>query len=114
MVFEANDRRTSCPCYDEFRGPRSDYVRQQKKRLSTPALQHKRKTAPQLVRDRVSVSERIFYQQTVYSRLTQKGFYSPYTVWCVPLTTSRAETPDLRKLKTPIADTTKTGTCCIQ
>ncbi|GFX52751.1 uncharacterized protein TNCV_2921931 [Trichonephila clavipes] len=23
-----NDRRTSCPCHDEFRGPRSDYVRQ--------------------------------------------------------------------------------------
>ncbi|GFV19222.1 uncharacterized protein TNCV_3224401 [Trichonephila clavipes] len=21
-------RRTSCPCHDEFRGPRSDYVRQ--------------------------------------------------------------------------------------
>ncbi|GFT61389.1 hypothetical protein TNCV_1953121 [Trichonephila clavipes] len=29
MVREANDRRTSCPCPDEFRGPRSDYVRQQ-------------------------------------------------------------------------------------
>ncbi|GFX87739.1 hypothetical protein TNCV_2190161 [Trichonephila clavipes] len=28
MVFKANDRRTSCPCHDEFRGPRSDYVRQ--------------------------------------------------------------------------------------
>ncbi|GFY35070.1 hypothetical protein TNCV_5044451 [Trichonephila clavipes] len=27
-VFKANDRRTSCPCHDEFRGPRSDYVRQ--------------------------------------------------------------------------------------
>ncbi|GFX67269.1 uncharacterized protein TNCV_775261 [Trichonephila clavipes] len=23
----ANDRRTSCPCHDEFRGPRSDCVR---------------------------------------------------------------------------------------
>ncbi|GFV30238.1 hypothetical protein TNCV_97141 [Trichonephila clavipes] len=28
MVLKANDRRTSCPCNDEFRGPRSDYVRQ--------------------------------------------------------------------------------------
>ncbi|GFX05950.1 hypothetical protein TNCV_759861 [Trichonephila clavipes] len=28
MVLKANDRRTSCPCQDEFRGPRSDYVRQ--------------------------------------------------------------------------------------
>ncbi|GFY19429.1 hypothetical protein TNCV_4128161 [Trichonephila clavipes] len=28
MVLKANDRRTSCPCPDEFRGPRSDYVRQ--------------------------------------------------------------------------------------
>ncbi|GFT02522.1 uncharacterized protein TNCV_1487401 [Trichonephila clavipes] len=29
MVLKANDRRTSCPCHDEFRGPRSDYVRQE-------------------------------------------------------------------------------------
>ncbi|GFU14947.1 hypothetical protein TNCV_795221 [Trichonephila clavipes] len=28
MVLKANDRRTSCPCRDEFRGRRSDYVRQ--------------------------------------------------------------------------------------
>ncbi|GFV52272.1 hypothetical protein TNCV_3197721 [Trichonephila clavipes] len=28
MVLKANDRRTSCPCHDEFYGPRSDYVRQ--------------------------------------------------------------------------------------
>ncbi|GFV55799.1 hypothetical protein TNCV_2603201 [Trichonephila clavipes] len=28
MVLKANDRRTSCPCHDEFRGSRSDYVRQ--------------------------------------------------------------------------------------
>ncbi|GFX32698.1 uncharacterized protein TNCV_888361 [Trichonephila clavipes] len=28
MVLKANDRRTSCPYHDEFRGPRSDYVRQ--------------------------------------------------------------------------------------
>ncbi|GFT04750.1 hypothetical protein TNCV_334881 [Trichonephila clavipes] len=28
MVLKANDRRTSCRCHDEFRGPRSDYVRQ--------------------------------------------------------------------------------------
>ncbi|GFX79212.1 uncharacterized protein TNCV_4747961 [Trichonephila clavipes] len=28
MVLKTNDRRTSCPCHDEFRGPRSDYVRQ--------------------------------------------------------------------------------------
>ncbi|GFX93825.1 hypothetical protein TNCV_1590011 [Trichonephila clavipes] len=30
MVLKANDRRTSCPCHDEFRGPRSDYVRQKR------------------------------------------------------------------------------------
>ncbi|GFT56127.1 DUF4817 domain-containing protein [Trichonephila clavipes] len=29
MVLKANDRRTSCPYHDEFRGPRSDYVRQE-------------------------------------------------------------------------------------
>ncbi|GFU83401.1 hypothetical protein TNCV_1139101 [Trichonephila clavipes] len=28
MVLKANDRRTSCSCHDEFRGPLSDYVRQ--------------------------------------------------------------------------------------
>ncbi|GFT28130.1 hypothetical protein TNCV_645111 [Trichonephila clavipes] len=28
MVLKANDRRTSSPCHSEFRGPRSDYVRQ--------------------------------------------------------------------------------------
>ncbi|GFW14875.1 uncharacterized protein TNCV_1563381 [Trichonephila clavipes] len=28
MMLKANDRRTSCPCHDEFRGPRSNYVRQ--------------------------------------------------------------------------------------
>ncbi|GFW83628.1 hypothetical protein TNCV_2204771 [Trichonephila clavipes] len=26
MVLKAYDRRTSSPCHDEFRGPRSDYV----------------------------------------------------------------------------------------
>ncbi|GFV46961.1 uncharacterized protein TNCV_3033581 [Trichonephila clavipes] len=34
MVLKANDRRTSYPCHDEFRGPRSDYVRQ---KWETPA-----------------------------------------------------------------------------
>ncbi|GFS77605.1 uncharacterized protein TNCV_819251, partial [Trichonephila clavipes] len=29
--LKANDRRTSCPCHDEFRGPQSDYIRKQKK-----------------------------------------------------------------------------------
>ncbi|GFU58625.1 uncharacterized protein TNCV_1278071 [Trichonephila clavipes] len=33
MVLKANDRRTSCPCHDEFRGPRSDYVRQSEANL---------------------------------------------------------------------------------
>ncbi|GFT61649.1 hypothetical protein TNCV_4050381 [Trichonephila clavipes] len=28
MVLKANDRRTSCPCHDEFYGPRSEYIRQ--------------------------------------------------------------------------------------
>ncbi|GFV22822.1 hypothetical protein TNCV_4962371 [Trichonephila clavipes] len=30
LKAKANDRRTSiAPCHDEFRGPRSDYVRQE-------------------------------------------------------------------------------------
>ncbi|GFS51502.1 uncharacterized protein TNCV_549471 [Trichonephila clavipes] len=34
MVLKANDRRTSCPCHDEFRGSRSDYVRQEAARAA--------------------------------------------------------------------------------
>ncbi|GFV07806.1 hypothetical protein TNCV_305541 [Trichonephila clavipes] len=33
MVLKANDRRTSCPCHEEFRGPRSDYVRQERRSM---------------------------------------------------------------------------------
>ncbi|GFX41796.1 uncharacterized protein TNCV_389091 [Trichonephila clavipes] len=40
MVLKANDRRTSCPCHDEFRGPRSDYVRQYPSRRSIIAQEH--------------------------------------------------------------------------
>ncbi|GFT68286.1 uncharacterized protein TNCV_659051 [Trichonephila clavipes] len=39
MVLKANDRRTSCPCHDEFRGPRSDYVRQVNA-ATTPGYQY--------------------------------------------------------------------------
>ncbi|GFX66423.1 hypothetical protein TNCV_343971 [Trichonephila clavipes] len=38
MVLKANDRRTSCPCHDEFRGPRSDYVRQVVSRKRKPPV----------------------------------------------------------------------------
>ncbi|GFU97809.1 hypothetical protein TNCV_2532811 [Trichonephila clavipes] len=30
MVLKANDRVPLAPCHDEFRGPRSDYVRQKR------------------------------------------------------------------------------------
>ncbi|GFU39605.1 transposable element Tcb2 transposase [Trichonephila clavipes] len=40
MVLKANDRRTSCPCHDEFRGPRSDYVRQVALATTTQQQQH--------------------------------------------------------------------------
>ncbi|GFV16247.1 transposable element Tcb1 transposase [Trichonephila clavipes] len=36
MVLKANDRRASCPCHDEFRGPRSNCVRQVVSRITTP------------------------------------------------------------------------------
>ncbi|GFY35140.1 hypothetical protein TNCV_5045151 [Trichonephila clavipes] len=36
MVLKVNDRRTSCPCHDEFRGPRSDYIRQRWAHLRPP------------------------------------------------------------------------------
>ncbi|GFW27520.1 uncharacterized protein TNCV_163601 [Trichonephila clavipes] len=40
MVLKANDRRTSCLCHDEFRGPRSDYVRQVALATTTTQQQH--------------------------------------------------------------------------
>ncbi|GFY25198.1 uncharacterized protein TNCV_2483191 [Trichonephila clavipes] len=40
MVLKANDRRTSCPCHDEFRGPRSDYVRQVALATTTTTIQN--------------------------------------------------------------------------
>ncbi|GFU88734.1 uncharacterized protein TNCV_4444111 [Trichonephila clavipes] len=40
MVLKANDRRTSCPCHDEFRGPRSDYVRQVALATTTTTTKH--------------------------------------------------------------------------
>ncbi|GFU58211.1 retrovirus-related Pol polyprotein from transposon 297 [Trichonephila clavipes] len=43
MVLKANDRRTSCPCHDEFRGPRSDYVRQVALATTTTIISLKRK-----------------------------------------------------------------------
>ncbi|GFS78567.1 hypothetical protein TNCV_3147971 [Trichonephila clavipes] len=40
MVLKTNDRRTSSPCHDEFRGPRSDYVRQSVFRIWMPLKTH--------------------------------------------------------------------------
>ncbi|GFT19465.1 hypothetical protein TNCV_2533701 [Trichonephila clavipes] len=37
MVLKASDRRTSSPCHDEFRGLRSDYVRQEALETTTTA-----------------------------------------------------------------------------
>ncbi|GFV45575.1 uncharacterized protein TNCV_4240991 [Trichonephila clavipes] len=38
MVLKVNDRRTSCPGHDEFRGHRSDYVRQVALATTTPIM----------------------------------------------------------------------------
>ncbi|GFV59862.1 uncharacterized protein TNCV_4739901 [Trichonephila clavipes] len=53
MVLKANDRRTSCPCHDEFRGPRSDYVRQvaQKAPIKTPAPKKEVPEKPAEIKD---------------------------------------------------------------
>ncbi|GFU21586.1 hypothetical protein TNCV_3827811 [Trichonephila clavipes] len=40
MVLKANDRRTSCPYHDEFRGPRSDYL-SAKPKTHHPDEEHK-------------------------------------------------------------------------
>ncbi|GFT02399.1 hypothetical protein TNCV_4625301 [Trichonephila clavipes] len=48
MVLKANDRRTSCPCHDEFRGPRFDYVRQKNYWRDLSILNHNHKRKPKL------------------------------------------------------------------
>ncbi|GFY14798.1 uncharacterized protein TNCV_648411 [Trichonephila clavipes] len=49
MVLKANDRRTSCPCHDEFRGPRSDYVRQDTGCLCKNKSPGRKETKPEVV-----------------------------------------------------------------
>ncbi|GFX49651.1 uncharacterized protein TNCV_4902931 [Trichonephila clavipes] len=44
MVLKAKDRRTSCPCHDEFCGSRSDYVRQVALATTTTTLSNDKNT----------------------------------------------------------------------
>ncbi|GFX31285.1 hypothetical protein TNCV_2061041 [Trichonephila clavipes] len=65
MVLKANDRRTSSPCHDEFRGPRSDCVRQKESSIS----------ACQCLLKRVGDSgdhKHLFYLKVIHSRLKNK------------------------------------------
>ncbi|GFX34821.1 hypothetical protein TNCV_2327611 [Trichonephila clavipes] len=49
MVLKANDRRTSSPCHDEFRGPRSDCVRQKLGQMTLDDVIPEAKTFLQLL-----------------------------------------------------------------
>ncbi|GFV28448.1 hypothetical protein TNCV_3983991 [Trichonephila clavipes] len=49
MVLKANDRRTSCPCHGEFRGPRSDYVRQVALATTTTTIISSKKSSCQAI-----------------------------------------------------------------
>ncbi|GFT06820.1 hypothetical protein TNCV_18051 [Trichonephila clavipes] len=85
MVLKANDRRTSCPCHDEFRGPRSDYVRQNTWTRPTKSCNtygrpifenkcmshvHKCMTAKKLTQDFSAVARRRLSEKTLYARWT--------------------------------------------
>ncbi|GFT79449.1 transposable element Tcb2 transposase [Trichonephila clavipes] len=99
MVLKANDRRTSCPCHDEFRGPRSDYVRQTARggrvRSTTPAegryivlsaKRNRRTTAQQVANQFLAASGKQISRKTVARRLRGGGLYARRPVVCVPLT----------------------------
>ncbi|GFV41032.1 transposable element Tc3 transposase [Trichonephila clavipes] len=86
MVLKANDRRTSCPCHDEFRGPRSDYVRQvapelQRRMrtgiyLAVTAKRNRRSTASDLSRQLSSATGTTVLRQTVFRRLGHIDLYA--------------------------------------
>ncbi|GFU49556.1 transposable element Tcb2 transposase [Trichonephila clavipes] len=78
MVLKANDRRTSCPCHDEFRGPRSDYVRQ--------ARRNRRQTAGEIARHTTQATGRPISRFAVARRLHGGGLIARRLVRCVPLT----------------------------
>ncbi|GFY26832.1 histone-lysine N-methyltransferase SETMAR-like [Trichonephila clavipes] len=91
MVLKANDRRTSCPCHDEFRGPRSDCVRQFRRfrlgildvidapRKGRPVVENVDKITEiskvaQHVSSRSIVQELKMYYKTVLNHLRKVGF----------------------------------------
>ncbi|GFY10167.1 probable RNA-directed DNA polymerase from transposon BS [Trichonephila clavipes] len=73
MVLKANDRRTSCPCHDEFRGPRSDYVRQETKLCEQRLLSAKGCNIVQ--RDRASGGDGLMFliRDVHFQKLTDIG-----------------------------------------
>ncbi|GFS88527.1 transposable element Tcb2 transposase [Trichonephila clavipes] len=86
MVLKANDRRTSCPCHDEFRGPRSDYVRQQGTREGTQV----RKTGSGVTRKTTRREDRrIVRQAFVDPTVTRSTIRADVGVAIVPQTISR-------------------------
>ncbi|GFT78637.1 hypothetical protein TNCV_1389121 [Trichonephila clavipes] len=66
MVLKANDRRTSCPCHDEFRGPRSDYVRRVALATTTTRLVSKSSIAMNVRWHRFQCSTNIAMYPIVY------------------------------------------------
>ncbi|GFV63040.1 transposable element Tc3 transposase [Trichonephila clavipes] len=101
MVLKANDRRTSCPCHDEFRGPRSDYVRQEPLSGGSVVVVHE-EPHPQMIgtlsyrpeetggreiaRHTTQATGRPISRFTVARRLHGGGLFARRPVRCVPLT----------------------------
>ncbi|GFW21146.1 uncharacterized protein TNCV_2703841 [Trichonephila clavipes] len=60
MMLKTNDRRTSCPCHDEFRGPCSDYVRQKRTvtlNTFTTTLEEKKQFPTRRLKVKINVDE---------------------------------------------------------
>ncbi|GFY32735.1 transposable element Tcb2 transposase [Trichonephila clavipes] len=91
MVLKANDKRTSSPCRAEFRGPRSDYVKQKydacRRQIYRPiSKRNRRTTAQQVANQFLAASGKQISRKTVVRRLRGGGLYARRPVVLVSLT----------------------------
>ncbi|GFV77919.1 cubilin [Trichonephila clavipes] len=101
MVLKANDRHTSCPYHNEFRGPRSDYVRQCNNRIVMAQRKHLNDFLCGRIigrlecgRTQLEVSEEFGIAQCVISRLCQRFLDDGNVSRCYSRGCSRVTTPN--------------------